>query len=193
MHSCVVYILVTLLLASTTVFRCVNSNSCTEEYCFPPFWDLETVRGASITANSTCGLNGNEEFCIEHVCGHQCNNEVPSNFHGANLTVDKVDDNTYWKSKNLDENVVLELNLAHSYFFVEVTATFAVSYPAAMYLSKSDNHGATWKTLAYFSSDCSSYFNMTSVELNDRDGFSVECFRFDSANTELKVGPNYSE
>ena len=188
MNSCIVYILVTLVLASTILFHCANSNSCTKDSCFPPAWGLETVRGASITANSTCGLSENEEFCIKQQCGYQCNNAVPSNYHGANLTIDTVNDDTYWKSKNLDENVVLEINLGHSYFFYEVTATFAFSYPAAMYFSKSDNHGATWETLAYFSSDCAHNFNMSAVEENDRNGFIVECFRLDSADNELKVG-----
>ena len=187
MNSCVVYIL-TALIYTSNVFRTANSNDCTPESCFPPTSDLETVRGASITANSTCGLNGNEEFCIKRRCGHQCNNAVPSNYHGVNLTIDKVDDDTYWKSKNLDENVFLELNLGHSYLFVEITATFVFNYPAAMYFSKSDDHGATWRTLAYFSSDCSKHFNVSAVEENDRNGFIVQCFRLDTANTELKVG-----
>ena len=187
MNSCLVYILVTLVLASTVLFRCANSNSCTKDSCFPPAWGLETVRGASITANSTCGLSENEEFCIKQQCGYHCNNAVPSNYHGPNLTIDTVNDDTYWKSKNLDENVVLEIELGHSYFFYEVTATFAFSYPAAMYFSKSDNHGATWETLAYFSSDCDYNFNMSAVEENDRNGFIVECFRLDSADIDLKA------
>ena len=189
MNSCVVYVLTTLIFALSFVFHFANSNGCTKDSCFPPTEDLGSVRGASVTANSTCGLNGNEEFCKGLRCGFQCNNAVPSssNYHGVNLTIDTVDDDTFWKSKNLDENVVLELNLKHSYFFVEITATFAESYPAAMYFTKSDDHGASWQTLAYFSSDCNKYFNMSSVEENDRDGFIVQCFRLDSANTELKV------
>ena len=187
MNSCVVYKLITLIFTSSLVFRGANSNGCTKDSCFPPTWELETVRGASITANSTCGLTENEEFCVRQQCGFHCNNAVPSNFHGVNLTIDTVNDDTYWKSKNLEENVVLELNLGHSYFFVEVTATFAFSYPAAMYFSKSEDHGATWHTLAYFSSDCDKFFNMSAAEENDRDGFIVECFRLDSANKELKV------
>lgn len=187
MNSCVLYILTAVILTSSLTFRSASSNVCTRESCFPRTWDLETVRGASVTANSTCGLRGSEEFCVKQQCGYQCNNALPSDFHGANLTIDTVNDDTYWKSKNLDENVVLELSLGHSYFFVEITATFFVKYPAAMYFSKSDDYGATWQTLAYFSSECGKNFNMTAVEENDRDGFLVQCFRLDSANRELKV------
>ena len=189
MNSCVLCVVMTLIFISSSIFHVANSNDCTKESCFPPTEHLETVHGASITANSTCGGNGNEEFCVKGNCLHQCNNADPSssNYHGVNLTIDSVDDDTYWKSKNLDENVVLELNLGHSYFFVSITATFAVGYPAAMYFSKSDDHGATWQILAYFSSDCNKYFGMSTVQENDRDGFIVQCFRLDSANIELKV------
>ncbi|CAB4020635.1 Hypothetical predicted protein [Paramuricea clavata] len=191
MNSCVVYHLTALIFTSSLILRGANSNVCTRESCFPPTLDLETVRGASITANSTCGLsNINEEFCVLTTnlqCGFQCNNAVPSNSHAVNLTIDTVDDDTFWKSKNLDTNVVLELNLGHSYFFVEVTATFEFNYPAAMYFSKSEDDGASWQTLAYFSSDCDNYFNMSAAEENDRDGFIVQCFRLDSANNELKA------
>ena len=190
MNSCVVYYLTALIFSSSLILRGANSNVCTRESCFPPTLDLETVRGASITANSTCGLSDiNEEFCVSTnlQCDFQCNNAVPSNSHGVNLTIDTVSDDTFWKSKNLDTNVVLELNLGHSYFFVEVTATFEFNYPAAMYFSKSEDDGASWQTLAYFSSDCDNYFNMSAAEENDRDGFIVQCFRLDSANNELKV------
>ena len=186
MNSCVVYIL-TVIFTSGLILRSANSNVCTPESCSPSTIDLTTVRDAVITANSTCGVNKTEDFCIKQNCDHKCDNTDPSNYHGANLTIDSVNDDTFWKSENLKENVVLELDLGHPYFFVEITVTFAFSYPAAMYFSKSDDHGASWRTLVYFSSDCGKYFNMTAAEDNDRDGFIVQCFRLDSANTELKV------
>ncbi|XP_028407647.1 laminin subunit alpha-like [Dendronephthya gigantea] len=184
MNSCVVYIF-TVIFTSGLILRSANSNVCTPESCSPSTIDLTAVRDAVIRANSTCGVNKTEDFCVNQNCDYKCDNTDPSNYHGVNLTIDNVNDDTYWKSENLKENVVLDLDLGHPYFFVEITATFAFSYPAAMYFSTSDDHGASWRTLVYFSSDCAKYFNMTAVEDNDRDGFIVQCFRLDSANTKV--------
>lgn len=157
-----------------------NSTSCTGQGCFPQSRDLTTVAGASISSNSTCGLAGAEDFCVKRVCTYKCDATVPSQFHGVNLTIDQYDSDSYWKSKNFDENVVLQLDLGHSYFFTEIVATFRFEYPAAMYFAKSNDNGTSWKVLTYFSTNCQEYFGMEEVEENSRNGFDTECFRLES-------------
>lgn len=172
--------LFTAILLTFLTFVCPTySASCIEQTCFPTTRDLTTVAGASISSNSTCGGTGVEDFCVKQDCVYKCDANVPSLSHGVNLTIDKFDGDTYWKSKNFDENVVLQLDLGHSYFFTEIFVTFRFEYPAAMYIAKSDDYGTSWRTVTYLSTDCDKYFGMDEVEEKDRNGFAVECIRLD--------------
>ena len=173
--------LVALLATLSSSLICRTYSASCNGPCFPATRDLSAITGVSITSNSTCGLEGTKDFCVNQVCTHKCDATVPSQFHGVNLTIDKFEKETYWKSQNFQENVVLELHLGHTYFFTEIFATFQFEYPAAMYFVKSNDFGTNWKTLGYLSTDCQEYFGMDAVEENSRNGFAVECIRLDPA------------
>ena len=165
------------LLLICTIHVVSSQNVCTcSGSCMP---SPEDIAGKfAVTSNSTCG-DPVEQYCVGADCSKVCNAKDNGLKHPANYTNDAFSLKTFWKSKNYEFPVYLQIDTGALFVLYQSVITFQHELPAAMYLAKSKDFGATFSKIAFFSSDCRAFFNMGETPDNKKDGLKVECFKID--------------
>ena len=176
------------LLLICTIHVVSSQNGCTGSgSCLP---SPEDIAGKfAVTSNSTCG-DPVEQYCVGADCSKVCNANDNGLKHPANYTNDAFSLKTFWKSKNYEFPVYLQIDTGALFMLYQSVITFQHELPAAMYLAKSKDFGATFSEVAFFSSDCRAFFNMEETPDNKRNGLKVECFKIDpvlNSNKQVSV------
>ena len=162
------------------IFAAISGqDSCSTGPCYPTPSDISTY--FNVTANSTCGESP-EPYCINLDCSKICNANDPNLTHPASFVNDDFRDNTFWKSKNYEFPVFLQLEVRRTFMLYQSVVTFSHELPAAMYLLKSNDSGRTWSPLSYFATNCTKYFNLPETPENEIEGLKVQCFKIDTAS-----------
>ncbi|KAL9988631.1 hypothetical protein ACROYT_G003097 [Oculina patagonica] len=158
-------------------------DSCSSGPCYPPPADISG--DFNVTANSTCG-DPPEQYCVNLDCSKVCNANDPNNEHPPRFVNDGFSANTFWKSKNYEYPVVLQLDIGRTFMLYQSVVTFYHELPAAMYLSKSNDSGRTYNPITYFATNCTEYFNLPETPDNEREGLKVQCFKIDPGTNPKK-------
>ena len=160
-------------------------DSCRSGPCYPPPTDLSS--DFNVTANSTCG-DPPEQYCVKLDCSKVCNAADPNNKHDSSFVNDPFADGKFWKSKNFEYPVALQIDFGRTFMLYRSVMTFYHELPAATYLLKSNDLGRTFHPIRYFATNCTEFFNMPETPEYDREGFKVQCFKIDpDTNTNLQV------
>ena len=114
--------------------------------------------GRSITASSTCGESGPEQFCSTSTesC-NICNSKDKAYSH---LPTDMIDGSasSWWQSESNVDNVTIIIDFEKTFFYTHILVSFRSQRPAAMTIEKSTNGGLSYQPLHSYSSDCEIYF-----------------------------------
>ena len=132
--------------------------------CFPAIGNIALYR--NVTANSTCGENGDESFAELPYDGSGslmvCSADnpslayPPSNINDGNLT-------TSWQSEiNVTDDVTVQLNLEGPMLFESLIIVWSTPRPSAMVIERSSDFGSGWSAYRYFATSCENFFNMSS-------------------------------
>lgn len=130
--------------------------------------------GRTITATSTCGLNGRQQYCVVASLGTEkcfdCDATNPLEAHPASLMVDPepAEKSTWWQSENGVHNVTVQLDFETKFTFTHLVLTFQSFRPKSMVLQRSTDFGQTWTDYQYFSSDCRGMYDMADKSPNER-------------------------
>lgn len=172
-------ILLFVVLYSSNNFLLCTASCVEGKPCYPTPKDIAGKR--NVTVNSTCG-DPVEQFCIELDCSFVCNSNDDTLKHPASYINDRFNLETYWKSKNFDYPVFMQLDLGAIYMLFNSIVTFQHDYhlPAAMYFAKSIDFGSSFQAVAFFAVDCKKSYNMTETDLSKRNGLQVECYKIDT-------------
>lgn len=153
-------------------------DACSSGPCYPNPTDI--AGNFNVTANSTCG-DPPETFCVNLNCSNVCNANSDGLKHPPSFVNDDINANTFWKSKNYEYPVVLQLDIGRTFMLYQSTVTFYHELPAAMYFLKSNDSGLTYRPITYFATNCTKYFNLPETVENERDGLQVQCFKIDTS------------
>ncbi|XP_041795045.1 laminin subunit beta-4 isoform X2 [Chelmon rostratus] len=147
-------------------------QQCPSGSCNPPLGDLMVGRAAQLSASSTCGLAGPQNYCIigyleeEQKC-FTCDSRLPYNrysnpnsHHIENVitTFDPERKMKWWQSENGVHQVSIRLDLETVFQFSHLVLSFKSFRPVAMLVERSKDFGRTWKVFRYFAEDCSLHF-----------------------------------
>ncbi|XP_041481895.1 laminin subunit gamma-2-like [Lytechinus variegatus] len=137
--------------------------------------------------NSTCGLSSDVNRLIYSTLDYNvfvCDASNASLAHPPEYIIDGDDRDspTWWQSTSwydfpqpLEINVTVSLD--HSYTLVDsIEIIFQSARPQQMILEKSNDRGATWETLQYYSRDCLEDFSLDDTRESDiKDVSQVIC------------------
>lgn len=120
--------------------------------------------GRSVTASSTCGQHGPEEYCPMEA-GLECSTCDSPLAHPPEDMIDGGDSihsssRTWWQSAINTPNVQVDVDFMQIFFFTHVLLSFKSVKPATMVLEKSSDRGATYTVLQYYSSNCKRDFGL---------------------------------
>lgn len=161
-----------------------GQNQCNNGPCYPSPVDI--AGRYNVTANSTCGEPTQEIYCVNLDCSKVCNANDPDLQHPPRFVNDRFSANTFWKSKNYEFPVVLELDFGRTFMLYRSVVTFYHELPAAMYFLKSNDSGRTYRPITYFATNCTRFFGMPETPENDREGLKVQCFKIDPGTNPSK-------
>uniref|UniRef100_A0A8C2B263 Laminin, beta 2-like n=1 Tax=Cyprinus carpio TaxID=7962 RepID=A0A8C2B263_CYPCA len=136
--------------------------------CYPATGNLLIGRAINLTATSTCGLDGPEQYCIvSHLQCFKCDSQRPYDayHHKKSHRVENViyqrdsrGELTWWQSVNGEENVSIRLNLEAMFHFPRLIMKFKTFRPAAMIIERSSDFGHTWRPYRYYAYNCTKTF-----------------------------------
>ncbi|KAM4733907.1 laminin subunit beta-4 isoform 2-T2 [Anableps anableps] len=153
-------------------------DQCPGSSCHPQLGDLMVGRAAQLSASSTCGLAGPQNYCIvgylegEKKC-FTCDSRLPFSPQGnpkshriENIitTFDSERRLKWWQSENGVHQVSIQLDLETVFQFSHLVLTFKSFRPAAMLVEHSKDFGRSWKVFRYFADDCSLHFPSVPAE-----------------------------
>ena len=144
--------------------------------------DLST--GREFSSSSTCGQFGPEEFQGVDFPGIGTNDSASSS---SSLVCDASDpaksyppghlsdpdggeERTWWLGENEVEGVSLSLDLDGFYFLRSVRVSFLSPVPAALVVEVSQDSGASYQPLRYYSEDCLVDFDLPDTPLGGGGG-----------------------
>uniref|UniRef100_A0A674AJP4 Laminin subunit beta-1 n=1 Tax=Salmo trutta TaxID=8032 RepID=A0A674AJP4_SALTR len=148
------------------------SEDCDVNSCHPQLGDLMVGRAAQLSASSTCGRNGPQNYCIlgyledEQKC-FNCDSRQPYNLYNNQdshqienviTTFGPERKMKWWQSENGVHQVSIRLDLETLFQFSHLVLTFKSFRPAAMLVERSKDYGYSWKVFRYFAEDCASHF-----------------------------------
>uniref|UniRef100_A0A8C1QPG7 Laminin, beta 2-like n=1 Tax=Cyprinus carpio TaxID=7962 RepID=A0A8C1QPG7_CYPCA len=129
-------------------------HGCMEGSCYPATGNLLIGRAINLTATSTCGLEGPEQYCIvSHLqdlnkC-FKCDSQKPYDaYHHDNSH--RVENVIYQR-----DGLCFEIAEFH---FTHLIMKFKTFRPAAMIIERSSDFGHTWKPYRYFAYNCTKTF-----------------------------------
>ena len=158
-------------------------NQCSNGPCYPSPSDI--AGKFNVSANSTCG-DPQEAYCMNLQCDKVCNANDGSLKHPPSFVYDEISAGTFWKSKNYEFPVVLQLDIGRTFLLYQSVVTFYHELPAAMYFLKSNDSGVTYRPITYFATNCTRFFNMPETPDNEREGLKVQCFKIDTGTNPSK-------
>lgn len=135
----------------------VESVCSPQAACYPAPIDVSAVANSKFNVTSTCG-NPPETFCSKGDCTLMCNATDPAKMHPKQYMLDAYGLPTYWKSKNLEAPVTIQLDLPQKLILHQVVTTFEIDVPSGIYLQRSQDFGKTYSIIAYFAINCLSLF-----------------------------------
>uniref|UniRef100_A0A8C9RVZ6 Laminin, beta 4 n=1 Tax=Scleropages formosus TaxID=113540 RepID=A0A8C9RVZ6_SCLFO len=149
-----------------------SQDKCPTASCHPQLGDLMVGRGGRLSATSTCGLDGPQNYCIighledEKKC-FSCDSRQPYNrytnprshrIENVITTFDPERRMKWWQSENGVHEVSIQLDLETVFQFSHLVLTFKSFRPSAMLVERSKDNGRTWTVFRYFAEDCGSSF-----------------------------------
>uniref|UniRef100_A0A3Q2TNH0 Laminin subunit beta-4-like n=1 Tax=Fundulus heteroclitus TaxID=8078 RepID=A0A3Q2TNH0_FUNHE len=156
-------------------------DQCPGSSCHPQLGDLMVGRAAQLSASSTCGLDGPQNYCIvgylegERKC-FTCDSRLPFSpldnpkshrIENVITTFDSERRMMWWQSENGVHQVSIQLDLETVFQFSHLVLTFKSFRPAAMLVERSKDFGRSWKVFRYFADDCSLHFPSVPAEPAD--------------------------
>uniref|UniRef100_A0A8C8ALH0 Laminin subunit beta 2 n=1 Tax=Otus sunia TaxID=257818 RepID=A0A8C8ALH0_9STRI len=165
-------LVLTLLLAGVPAVRGWqepdSSHGCARGSCYPATGNLLVGRAPRLSATSTCGLDGPQEYCIvSHLQDSEkcftCDSRDPSlpeshRIENVIYLSGPHGQRTWWQSENGVEHVSIRLDLEGEFHFTHLIMKFKTFRPAAMLVERSADFGRSWKVYRYFAYNCSKLF-----------------------------------
>ncbi|KAM6937856.1 laminin subunit beta-4 [Xenentodon cancila] len=147
-------------------------DQCPGSSCHPQLGDLMVGRAAQLSASSTCGLTGPQQYCIigfleeDQKCFICDSRQLYDRYSNRNshrveniiTTFDPERKTKWWQSENGVHQVSIQLDLEAVFQFSHLVLTFKSFRPAAMLVERSRDFGRSWKVFRYFAEDCALHF-----------------------------------
>ena len=159
--------------------------------CYPPPTDVSVLSSSFLNVSSTCGTPP-EQFCTATSC-LLCNASSNNDRHPKEFLVDQYSLPTFWKSKNFEAPVYIQVDLGQRLILHQVVITFEFELPNGIYFQSSQDSGSTFRTLVYFARECVTTFSLPVS--SGYNGINVVCLRITPVGNTLKrvrTSRNYS-
>ena len=159
MHFACKLVAVLLMVAIRVKGQCNSTTGC-----FPAIGNIALYR--NITANSTCGENGEEIFSEIPYDGSGSLMVCSADNHTLAYPASNINDNnltTSWQSEiNVADDVIVQLDLEGPMLFDSLIIVWSTPRPSAMVIERSSDFGSSWSAYRYFATSCESFVNMSS-------------------------------